>query len=100
MKNEDRFAQIERRLDELHFLLLDPMEQLKRLERGDSSIDEAVRRATSNLYDLEYRIDNLHPPRLQLQLRLLKEKLANLQSAQTEFEKRLMKIEKSTKVEV
>ncbi|PYQ29642.1 MAG: hypothetical protein DMF56_11815 [Acidobacteria bacterium] len=97
MDNEDRLAEIERRLVGLEFLLLDPMEQLKRLEHGDSSIDEALRRATSDLWQLERRIDKLHPPNLQSQLRLLKEGIEKLQWEHAGLEERIKTIEASTR---
>ena len=97
MKSENRLAKIERRLEELQFLFLDPLEQLKRLERGDSPIDEGLRRISSKLFDLECRLDKSHPPSLQFQLQLLKEKMERLQTAQTELEQRFKAVQTSTK---
>jgi chromosome segregation ATPase len=97
MDNEDRLAEIERRLDGLEFLLLDPVEQLKRLKRGDSSIDEAVRRATSDLWEIESRIDKLHPPNLKTQLRLLQEGIEKLRWEHAGLEERIKAIETSTR---
>lgn len=97
MAEEELIALIDRRFDELRFLLLDPGEQLKRIELGDSPIDEPIRRITAKLVDLESRVDEVQPPGMtRFTVNLLQDKVRKLESAQDRLEARVKALERST----
>lgn len=95
--HERLIALIERRFDEIEFLLLDRHEQERRLERGGTVVDSAVARLVQKLEELEKRVDEAAPePLVKSSVKFLRDRVQKLEQDHADLSAQLNALERST----